>query len=115
MNLAKRDKTIDFLKLQIEERKKMLFDKYKYFRQVTNQNEYIKGVLYDYQNYYQYIQKQKKQQIESYESIYNYLDNIIRQNNNTMQEINNALKEQNEILNKINNIKKELDDIILDK
>ena len=112
MILAKRDKTIDLLKQQIGERKQMLTDKYKRLGQLSTQNEYLDGILYDYNNYFEYIQIQKQQQIEQYETIYHYLDKIIRQTNATNNEIANALKEQDTILNKINTIKREIQDII---
>lgn len=112
MILAKRDKTIELLKQQIQDRKQLLTDKYKRLSQLTNQNEYLDGVLYDYHNYFEYIQIQKRQQIEQYEKIYQYLDKIIIQTNATNNEITNALREQDEILNKIENIKREIQDII---
>lgn len=112
MILAKRDKTIDLLKQQIQDRKNMLTDKYIRLNKLSNQNEYLEGVLYDYHNYFEYIQIQKQQQIEQYEMIYQYLDKIIKQTNVTNNEINNALKEQDEILNKIEAIKRDIQDIM---
>jgi hypothetical protein len=112
MILAKRDKTIDLLRQQIQERKQMLSHKYKTLGKLSNQNEYLEGVLYDYHNYFEYIQIQKRQQIEQYETIYEYLDKIIRQTNLTNNEITNALREQDEILNKIELIKREIEDIM---
>jgi hypothetical protein len=115
MILAKRDKTIDLLKQQIQERKQMLTDKYKQLSDMSHQNEYLNGVLYDYHNYFEYIQIQKQQQIEQYEMIYQYLDKIIKQTNATNNEISSALREQDEILNKIDTIKGEIMEIMQSK
>jgi hypothetical protein len=103
---------IDLLKQQIQERKQLLSDKYKRLSLLSNQNEYMNDILYDYHNYFEYIQIQKRQQIEQYEMIYKYLDKIISQSNDTNNEITNALKEQDEILNKIEVIKREIQNIM---
>jgi hypothetical protein len=112
MILAKRDKTIELLKEQIQERKQLLINKYKYLGELCGQNEYLNDILYDYYDYFNYIKIQKEQQIQQYEIIYKYLDKIIREANTTTNEINSAIREQDEILSKIELIKREISDII---
>lgn len=112
MILAKRDKTIELLKQQIQERKQLLIDKYKHLGQLSEQNDYLNNILYDYYDYFHYIKTQKEQQIQQYEIIYKYLDKIIGETNATTNEINSAIKEQDEILNKIEFIKREISEIM---
>jgi uncharacterized protein (DUF3084 family) len=112
MDLVIRDKNIELLQLQIQDRKKLLLEKYKTINKIAQENEFLGDVANDYERYYNYIVEQKKQQIIAYENLLAYLGNLILNTALTTSSIENAKNQQKEILNKINYIKREINEII---
>lgn len=112
MIVAIRDKRIASIQNQIENRRKLLIDNKKKLRVITDENEFLKEIVDDYDKYFNYIKEKKEQQIKAFDLIYKYLERLIKSNKYTEEEMTNAMREQKEILDKINLIKTELDDII---
>lgn len=112
MNLAIRDKTIIAMQREIMDRRQMLIDKYIELRETAQENEFLKGIVDDYGEYYGYIVKQKQEQINSLHTIYRYLEGIVENMNLTEKALKEAKNEQNEILAELNRIKAELDNIV---
>lgn len=112
MNLAIRDKTIIALQAEITERKQMLIDKYGELKSTVRDNEFLEGIVEDYGAYYGYIVKQKQDQINSLDAIYNYLEGIMGNMNLTERALKEAKNEQNEILDELTRIKRELDTVV---
>lgn len=112
MNLAIRDKTILALQQEIIERRQMLIDKYSELRETSQENEFLEGIVEDYGAYYAYIVKQKQDQINSLEAIYQYLEGIMENMTLTERALKEAKNEQNDILAELTKIKTELDDVV---
>lgn len=112
MELANRDNKIMTLKKHIEQKQNMLLSKYKDMKQLSNENDFLKLVVNDYDKYYKFIIKNKQDQLKSLEIVHEYLDNI---NKNTEQAdaiLNDSHKEQKLLMIKINKLRQELDEIM---
>jgi hypothetical protein len=114
MPLVKRDEQL----LQIEElinaKRKMLLDKQKKIRFISKQNKFLDAVKNDYANYYGYIMKQKREQIEALDLLNNYIHDLTISGKLSKHNIEDAKHEQSKILKELKNIQKGLDDIIND-
>ena len=112
MIVAIRDSKIAALQNQIIDRRNLLIENNKKLKEVVDENEYLKEVANDYNNYFEYIKEKKEQQVKAFDLIYKYLERLIKSNEYTEEEMINAIREQREILEQINMIKQELNDII---
>jgi hypothetical protein len=112
MYLVVRDKTANNLQNLIADRKQMLREKYNSLQIVSQENKYLTDLANDYEKYYNYIKKQKEEQIEAYNAIYKYLENISKSLEHTESEVLGATHEQEQILRKIKLVKSELDDLV---
>ena len=112
MYLVVRDKTVNNLQNLIADRKQMLREKYNSLQIVAVENKYLTDLAKDYEKYYNYIKKQKEEQIEAYNAIYKYLENISKSLEYTESEVSNAKDEQEKILRKIKLVKSELDNLV---
>ena len=112
MLLAVRDKKVIALQGEINERRKMLLDKYSQLKSTVKDNEFLEGIVEDYGAYYTYIIKQKQDQINSLNQIYNYFDTLTENMQLTERALKEAKSEQNIILDELNRIKAELDEVV---
>ena len=112
--LARRD--IEFMHIQklIDVKKKFLIEKQKKLRFITKQNCFLEEVKNDYSKYYQYVSKQKEDQIKALELINEYIKNLTISGQLSNQNIKDAKEEQRKILMEMKSIKSSLDYIIND-
>ena len=104
--------------LQIEElinaKRKMLHEKQKKLRFISKQNHFLDAVKNDYNQYYQYISQQKKDQTMALELLNKYINDLSISGELSKHNIEDAKFEQSRILREVKTIKKGLDDIISD-
>jgi pyruvate/oxaloacetate carboxyltransferase len=112
--LAKRD--LEFMQIQslIEAKKRLLIEKQKKLRFITNQNSFLEEVRNDYNKYYGYISKQKEDQIKALQLIKDYITNLTISGQLSKQNVNDAKQEQKKILSEIKSIQSGLDYIMND-
>jgi hypothetical protein len=114
IHLVKRDEQL----LQIEElinyKRKMLLDKQKKMRVISNQNKFLDEVKNDYAKYYSYIAQQKREQLDALGLLNNYIHDLTVSGKLSKHNIEDAKYEQTKILNELKSIKKGLDSIIND-
>jgi hypothetical protein len=103
-----------FLKIQelIDAKRKNLLCKQKKLMKISSQNIFLDSVKNDYNNYYNYISKQKQDQIKALELLNNYISNLTNSNSLTKHNIEDARAEQSKIIREIKSIKNGLDNII---
>lgn len=111
MELAVRDNVIFQMKLELENRKRILCAKRKQLKHITSENTILNGVLADYDKYNKYIIKQKQDQILFLNMLHEYITNITTDINITNSQLNESKIEQREILNEINILKSELNEL----
>jgi hypothetical protein len=112
LDLATRDLYLQKIQQQIIAKRQMLLNKQKMLRKTSRQNEFLNGVQSDYAKYYNYIVKQKQDQIRSMNIIKQYLTDILVSGKLTKEDIEHAKKEQKNILGEIDNVKGSLDEIM---
>jgi hypothetical protein len=112
--LVKKD--LEFAQIQnlIDVKKMFLIEKQKKLRFITRQNSFLEEVKNDYNKYYEYITKQKEDQITALKLINDYIRDLTISGQLSKQNINDAKEEQRKILREMKSIKTGLDSIMND-
>ena len=111
MELACRDKNIEYMLSVIEEKKKHLNEKYRDMQRINEENELLDDVLKEYRDYYDTVQSEKQNQYNQLEMLSQYLDTIA-EDEKTNNDVLQMLKEdQKMILREMSDIKKKIDNI----
>lgn len=114
IHLVKKDEQLLQIEELINSKRKMLLDKQKKMRFISNQNKFLDAVKNDYAKYYSYIAQQKRDQIDALGLLNNYIHDLTVSGKLSTHNIEDAKYEQSKILNELKNIKKGLDSIIND-
>jgi hypothetical protein len=112
MDLARRDMSIEDMRIEVVGRKKMLLDKLKELRRTSSTNQLLKGITDDYEQYFIYIKKQKRQQYDALCMLSDYIENISENTELTEQLLRESKFDQKHILSHMRKVKGELDDLI---
>jgi len=112
MNLAERDKYLSKVEQEIKSKKELLLEKRKYLKKISQDNRFLTGVNNDYQKYYDFIIKQKEDQMKTLNYLNDYIGDMMVNTKLTEQDINETNQEQKRILNEIKNIRKSLEEIV---
>jgi len=112
MNLAERDKYLSEIEQEINSKKDLLLEKRKYLKNISGDNRFLKNVNNDYQKYYDFIIKQKEDQMKTLNYLNDYIQDIMVNNKLTEQGILETNQEKKRILSEIKNIRKSLEEII---
>jgi hypothetical protein len=112
MPLAKQDEQFLHIEELIEAKRRMLLDKQKKLKFISKQNQFLDVVKDDYSKYYNYISKQKQDQIKALEILNSYIRDLTTSGKLTKHNIDDANFEQNKILREIKSIRKGLDSIM---
>ena len=110
--LAKQDEQFLHIEELIEAKRRMLLDKQKKLKFISKQNQFLDVVKDDYTKYYNYISKQKQDQIKALEILNSYIRDLTTSGKLTKHNIDDANFEQNKILHEIKSIRKGLDSIM---
>lgn len=107
-DIAKNDIYINNLKELIQNRKKLLHDKFKELNKNIKDNERLQDIFLDNLPDYENIVSDKKKLIHSLNNIVNYLDTIIEDKTLSKHKREDANREKKEIITIIKLQKKEL-------
>ena len=111
-DLKNRDEQFIQLLGEIEYKKKMLLDKQHKIKQISSQNEFLENIKDDYFNYYNFITKQKQDQVEALNSLNKYVNELTISGKLSKNNISDAKLEQKKIIQEIDSIKKNLDELV---
>ena len=111
MTLAQRDLYLVRIENEMQTKKKFLLEKYKLLGEMEEENEYLKLIRNDFRHYYDYVKKEKEDQVHAMNILRNYIDELIVNGKLTDEDLENAQIEQQKILNEIDVIKEGLDKI----
>jgi hypothetical protein len=111
-NLVKRDEQLLHIEDLIDAKRRMLIDKQKKLRFIVKQNRFLDAVKSDYATYYNFVSKQKQDQIKALEMLNQYIHDLSVSGQLSKHNIEDAKFEQGKILKEVKSIKKGLDDII---
>jgi hypothetical protein len=111
-NEEEKDMILMHIQQQINTKRQLLLQKQKYLNKMEKQNEFLKEVKNDYSKYYNYILKQKQEQMEALDILKQYVNDLTVSGSLSKQNIKDAKLEQKRILKEMKYIKTELDDLI---
>jgi hypothetical protein len=111
-SLAEKDDQFLNIEELIEAKRRMLLEKQKKFKLIQKQNQFLDIIKDDYSKYYNYISKQKQDQIKALEILNNYISDLTTSGKLTKNNINDAGFEQKKIIKEIRSIRKGLDGIM---
>jgi len=114
MNLAIRDHKIFQMKAELENRKRMLCAKRHQLKESTNENELLKEVMKDYDQYNRHLISQKERQLVFFQQLNLYIDSVTKELKVTDHKLKETKYEQREIIKEIQLLKRELDDLVKD-
>ncbi len=111
-NEEEKDMVLMHIQEQINAKRQLLLQKQKYLNKMEQQNDFLKEVKNDYSKYYNYILKQKQEQMEALDMLKQYVHDLTVSGSLSKQNINDAKLEQKRILKEMKYIKKDLDNLI---
>ena len=103
-DLAKRDSNLLRIKEEIKKRDQFLLKKTAELKEKCKSNEYLEDVKNDYVSYSNGVKHEKQKQLEALNVINKYLDNLIKTNQLTEEQLRTAKHELNDVLKEINKI-----------
>ena len=112
LTLAERDLYLVHIDTLMDEKRRMLLEKQKTLQQTAKENEYLEMVRNDYKKYYDYIAKQKEDQIRAMNYLNEYIKEIMVKGKLTDADLENAKMEQDELIQEMEQIKRTLDEIV---
>jgi hypothetical protein len=112
--LEEMDRQFYQLEEEINARRQMLLKKQKKIKEIHKENEFLKDVKGDYGKYNHYILKQKQDQIEAFQLLNKYIDDLKVSGELSDENIKDSKEEQDKILEEITQIKKNLESLIKD-
>lgn len=112
LTLAERELYLVHIDTLVDEKRRMLLEKQKVLQETAKENEYLEIVRNDYKKYYDYIAKQKEDQIRAMNYLSEYIDEIIVNGKLTDADLENAKMEQGELIQEMGQIKDTLDEIV---
>ena len=112
LTLAERDNYLVQIEAQIEAKRNLLLGKRKFLENTLMENQFLEGVKNDYHKYYDYIAKQKMDELRAMGILKQYTDDLIMSTQLTEQGIKQTKQDQQDIMNEMTKIKKALDEIV---
>lgn len=112
ISLAERDVKLKEIRNKIVVKKALLKRRVNMLTKELGENAFLSEILKDYKNYNQELCNQKKQQIQYFEMMNEYLENIGKDTSLTEDALIRAKEEQKNILEEMIKVKEELKTII---
>ena len=112
ITLEKKDQKFIYIQQLIEEKRNLLLQKQRHLQKASKQNQFLEIVKNDYAKYYDYIAQQKREQLEAFELLNKYLQDLNTTNKLSKYNIEDAKAEQQKILGEIVSIKKGLNQLM---
>jgi small-conductance mechanosensitive channel len=110
--IFEKDQQFLYMQQMIEQKRNMLLEKQRYLTKAAKQNQFLEVVKNDYSKYYNYIAQQKREQIEAFELLNKYIEDLNATNKLSKYNMEDAKAEQQKIMGEIGSIKKGLDEIM---
>jgi hypothetical protein len=109
IDLGKRDVDLEQLNKQIAAKEQLLRSKEDELAKKRKDNEYLEHVYNEYKIISSQVQKEKEKLIVAMKNIVNHLDDIVKNNKLTKEELTEIQEEKMVIVKTINRVSKELE------
>ena len=96
----------------IDAKREMLMDKQHKLKKIVKKNVFLEEIKGDYLEYYNYIMKQKQEQMDALNLLNNYINELNEKNKLSKYNIEDAKMEQDKIMKEINEIQSGLNGIM---
>lgn len=96
----------------IDAKREMLMEKQHKLKKIVKKNVFLEEIKGDYLEYYNYIMKQKQEQMDALNLLNNYINELNEQNKLSKYNIEDAKMEQDKIMKEINEIQAGLNGIM---
>jgi|LauGreSuBDMM15SN_2_FD.fasta_scaffold365296_1 hypothetical protein len=106
------DSKLLHIEKMIKAKKNLLLSKQEKLEKISKNNHFLNEIKNDYQEYYNYIKKQKEEQILALNMLNEYIKDLSLSGELSKHNINDSKYEQKKILNEINSIKEGLKSIM---
>lgn len=110
-HLMEKDQQFIYIQQLIDQKRNMLLEKQKHLQKEARQNEFLEMVKRDYAKYNDYIVQQKREQIQAFEILKKYVDDLNATNKLSKYNMMDAKMEQQKIMAEIESIRKGLAEI----
>ena len=110
--MFEKDQQFLYIQQMIEQKRNLLLQKQRYLKKAAKQNQFLEVVKNDYAKYYDYIAQQKREQIQAFELLNKYIQDLNSTNKLSKYNIEDAKVEQQKIMSEIGSIKKGLDELM---
>ncbi len=107
-----KDKRFQEIQRLIAEKERMLFEKRAGIEAAASENDLLKDVKQDYDEYYAYIRKQKQDQIDALMQLEQYIVELNREGKLSRRNLKDAKREQHNILREVNDIRRSINGLI---
>jgi hypothetical protein len=111
-DLVGKDNELLHIEKVIEMKRQMLLDKCAQLKTVQKENQFLGIIKNEYNDYYNYILKQKQDQIQALNRLNEYINELQSSNELSKYNIDDSKQEQQKIINEINSIKHKLNELI---
>ena len=112
ITLAQKDMRLFQLDQEIMNRRRLIIDKTKEMKKKVKVNHFLETVKDDYNRYYDYILKEKQQQLLAMKMLDKYLHSLEQIDELAGTGLSTLKTDQREILGEMSKIKKDLDGLI---
>lgn len=112
ISLGERDLQLFQLEQEIKSKKELLLKKKGELTTKSKMNEFLTDVKDDYTKYYDYIVKEKQQQLSALTLLKEYLNDLVKTEKNIDNQTKKAKYDQREIEVELNKVKLELDALL---
>jgi len=110
--ILEKDQQFLYIQKMIEEKRNLLLQKQVHLKKAAKQNHFLEVVKSDYAKYYEYIAQQKREQIQAFELLSKYVQDLNTTNKLSKYNMEDAKAEQQKIMGEIGSIKKGLDELM---
>jgi len=111
--IFEKDQQFLYIQQMIEQKRDLLLQKQHHLKKAAKQNHFLEVVKNDYAKYYDYIAQQKREQIQAFELLNKYIQDLNSTNQLSKYNIEDAKVEQQKIMGEIGSIKKGLDELMM--
>jgi len=111
-DLVGKDNELLHIEKVIEMKRQMLLDKCAQLQTVQKENKFLGIIKNEYNDYLNYILKQKQDQIQALNRLNEYINELHSSNELSKYNMDDSKQEQQKIINEINSIKHKLNELI---
>ena len=109
-DVGNRDNLLQKIQDQIGLKRRFLANKQNDLKEYISTNEFLRGVKEDYSKYNDYIMNEKQKQMQAFETLKQYSEDLRMNGELTEERLRDAIRDQKYIMEEMGNLKQQLDE-----